>query len=235
MKLKKRYLIVFIIMVITVLSQVAFVNGYEIPIQSAPCVHKYSVWTVSKKATCTQAGQETQKCLKCGRKNTRNIKATGHFWQCTGTIKPANCKQDGEAGYKCRNCGAKKIEKFYAREFHDYTKRATIKAATCTGGGSGAWYCGRCNYRGSVYSIPALGHNWSGWKISKNATCISPGTKVNTCLRCKTKQTLTIAKKSHSFTSWAKTGSKKKVGSKYQYEYRRTCTAGCKKVESKWQ
>lgn len=196
--------------------------------------HTYK-WQINK-ATCGSNGTKAEVCTGCKRtRQVVTIPATGHSWSSTGTIKAASCTQDGETGYKCSRCGAKKTEKFYARNAHFFSKIVVTKAATCTSAGSKTSYCSRCGVKGTTSSIPALGHSWSGYKVTKNATCTSTGTKVNTCARCRTKQTQTIAKKSHSYTSWTKTGSKKKVGNKYQYQYKRRCTAGCNKTEYKWQ
>ena len=42
--------------------------------------HDWSEWTVTTEATCTEAGEETRTCERCGEKETRAVDALGHDW-----------------------------------------------------------------------------------------------------------------------------------------------------------
>ena len=56
------------------------------------CDHEYGEWTVTKEATCTEAGEKTRTCERCGEVDTKEIKKADHKYK------------DG----KCIWCGKKK-------------------------------------------------------------------------------------------------------------------------------
>ena len=70
--------------------------------------HHYGKWTVTKKATCTAAGQQTRECSVCGKTETADIKATGHKFKKVKTVAPT-VKSTGYTLYQCSGC--KKTEK----------------------------------------------------------------------------------------------------------------------------
>ncbi len=92
--------------------------------------HEWSDWTVTKEATCTEAGEETRSC-ECGETETREIPALGHsFGEWTVTVEPT-CT---EAGVEERTCACGETE---TREVdalgHDYVNgKCTRCDATLT-------------------------------------------------------------------------------------------------------
>ena len=77
-------------------------KGEEIP---ATGNHVWGEGVVTKKATCTEAGEKTYTCTVCGDTKTEVIPATGHDYQVVGK-KDATCEEDGYTGDEvCKNCG----------------------------------------------------------------------------------------------------------------------------------
>ncbi len=122
--------------------------------------HDWGEWTVTKAATCTEKGEETRTCRRCGEKESREIEPTGHTLEKT-EAKAATCTEAGNSEYyTCKVCG-----KYYS----DSEGRNEVT--------EGSWV------------IAALGHNWGEWTITKAATCEEKGEETRTCGRCGEKET----------------------------------------------
>jgi hypothetical protein len=78
--------------------------------------------TVTKPATCTEAGEVTFTCATCGESFTETIEATGEHVSDEGTVtKEATCGEDGEKTYTCTVCEQViKTEKIAATGAHTY-------------------------------------------------------------------------------------------------------------------
>lgn len=80
------------------------VKTYQVTVTKA--AHSFGEWTVSKEATCTEAGEETRTCSVCGATETQAISAKGHTasekWV---TTKKATCTEKGTQVQKCTVCG----------------------------------------------------------------------------------------------------------------------------------
>ena len=58
--------------------------------------HTFGEWTVTKEATCTEAGEETRSC-ECGKTETREIEALGHDWNEDGVCNRCGEEQEQPA------------------------------------------------------------------------------------------------------------------------------------------
>ena len=106
-------------------------------IEVAACEHVWGEWTVTKEATCVDAGEKTRTCSACGETETEVIEATGvhtyeswtyvdeevheatctvcgnkaqekHTWDSgVVTVKPTET-EDGVREHTCHICGGKK-------------------------------------------------------------------------------------------------------------------------------
>ena len=131
--------------------------------------HTFGAWTVTKAATCTEAGTSVRTCTVCGAEETLTVPALGHNLTAVAA-KTATCTEAGHSAYwSCSRCGkffsdaAGKTEIakdswVIAALGHDEATRAAV-AATCYASGHEAdTYCKRC---GMVITagatIPATG------------------------------------------------------------------------------
>ena len=72
--------------------------------------HKYGEWTVTKKATCTENGEEHRVCADCGNEETREIKALGHKYATEWTVdKEATTLEEGSKSHHCLNAGCTEV------------------------------------------------------------------------------------------------------------------------------
>ena len=131
--------------------------------------HTFGAWTVTKTATCTEAGTSVRTCTVCGAEETQTIPALGHSMTAVAA-KAATCTEAGHSAYwSCSRCGkffsdaAGKTEIakdswVIAALGHDEATRAAV-AATCYASGHEAdTYCKRCGIVITAgATIPATG------------------------------------------------------------------------------
>ena len=131
--------------------------------------HTFGAWTVTKAATCTEAGTSVRTCTVCGAEETQTIPALGHSMTAVAA-KAATCTEAGHSAYwSCSRCGKffsdaagkSEIAKdswVIAALGHDEATRAAV-AATCYASGHEAdTYCKRCGMViNAGATIPATG------------------------------------------------------------------------------
>lgn len=127
----------------------------------APCTkHSYTAH-VTKEPTCTQSGERTYTCSRCGASYTEEIAATGHTEQVIEEV-PATCTQDGRsAGTVCSVCGETlQGPTTIPARGHTATTSGARPAGCTTEGETGTTSCSVC---GLVLQpsqrIPAAGHD----------------------------------------------------------------------------
>ena len=191
-------------------------------------VHKFSTWTTTKNATCTQVGTKSRKCTVCGKTETQTIAKTGHK-SVTDKAIPATCTTDGKTeGSHCSVCGAViKAQDTIKATGHKFGNWTTTKSATCTESGTQIRKCETCGATESK-SLSAKGHTEVVDKAIP-ATCTTDGkTEGSHCSVCNTviKVQTVINATGHKSSGWIvdKTASIGVKGSKH-----RECTI-CKKV-----
>ena len=84
----------------------------EVEVSSEECVHEFGEWTVSMRATCTEKGQETRVCSKCGAEEKRDTDALGHDWDeenAVITVAPT-AEAKGSKTVSCKRCDVTKTE-----------------------------------------------------------------------------------------------------------------------------
>ena len=134
--------------------------------------HTWNEGVVTKGATCTEPGEKTFTCAKCGYQKTETIDATGHSYETTWTT-------DGTSHWhKCANCDV-----ITDKAAHTFDTNNCAKDRTCT-------ECG--------YVKPAGQHTWNDGVVTKEATCTVPGEKTFTCDVCHATKTETIKAPGHT-------------------------------------
>lgn len=68
--------------------------------------HSYGDWSVTKAATCLEAGESTRKCTICGEKETRTDAIGDHQYSAWNVTTAATCLEVGESMRECTICHA---------------------------------------------------------------------------------------------------------------------------------
>ena len=165
------------------------VKTYQVTVTKA--AHSFGDWSVTKEATCTEAGEESRICSVCGAVETKEIPAKGHTvgkeWV---TTKKATCTKEGKKVQKCTVCGEVVNTKTIKALGHEW--ETITKEPTCTEAGEEYKKCTRCSEIKDKKTLEALGHDWSDWKTTVQPTTTSKGKQERTCKRCGTTETKEI-------------------------------------------
>ena len=120
--------------------------------------HVFGEWTVTKAATCTEAGVSTRTCTVCGAEETLTVPALGHKFGEWTVTKAATCTETGVSTRTCTVCGEAKETKDTPALGHKFGEWTVTKAATCTETGVSTRTCTVCGEAKETKDIPALGH-----------------------------------------------------------------------------
>ena len=164
-------------------------------------LHSYGPWSMVKKPTCTEPGEETRSCTDAGCRatQTREIAALGHT-DMIDVAKAATCTETGlTEGKHCATCGEVLVAQEVTPKLGHTEVVDAAKAATCTETGlTEGRHCSVCGEVLAAQEVtPKLGHKWDEGKVAKPATETETGTKTFTCTRCSETKTETIPKLPH--------------------------------------
>jgi len=139
------------------------------------CSHSEYSSEVTKAATCTEKGEVTYTCKKCGHKWTSEseVDPNNHNFEVT---KAATCTEKGEQ--KCTRCS--KTEEISATG-HSYGDWVETTPSTCEVEGSQTHTCSCGAYE--TESIPLADHSWD------DGVDAGEGKKLYTCTVCGTTKT----------------------------------------------
>ena len=144
--------------------------------------HSMGAWTQTKAPTCTEQGEETRSCGKCGHSETKAIAALGHSFSSPKVTKEPTCTEPGTEEGVCSRCGKTTTNTIKAKG-HKFGAWTDSKAATCTEGGTEERKCSACGAAESR-ATKALGHDFENPTIVKEATISETGLKEGKCRRC---------------------------------------------------
>lgn len=159
-------------------------------------VHSFGDWTVTKNATCTEAGEQERLC-SCGEKQTQTIAAMGHTFGAWVVIKEPTCLETGEQERYCSVCDEKQTQTVSAKG-HTFGSWTTIKDATCTETGEQEKTCSICGEK-QTQTVSAKGHLFGEWTVSSEPTCTEEGNKTRKCSVCGTVENEAIPATGHSW------------------------------------
>ena len=145
--------------------------------------HVFGEWTVTKAATCTEAGVSTRTCTVCGAEETLTVPALGHKFGEWTVTKAATCTETGVSTRTCTVCGEAKETKDIPALGHKFGEWTVTKAATCTETGVSTRTCTVCGAEETL-TVPVLGHKFGEWTVTKAATCTETGVSTRTCTVC---------------------------------------------------
>ena len=163
------------------------VENVEIPALG----HNFNDWHVTKKATCTEAGEMQRECQRegCTEVETETIAVdpTNHANIKVDGKQDATCEGKGYTGDTvCEDCGTT-IEKGHDIDAtgHDWGEWEVTTPATCTTEGVETRVCKNDANHTDTKSIPknTTAHAWGEWKVTKEATCTEEGEETRVCTR----------------------------------------------------
>ena len=141
--------------------------------------HNLDEWTVSKQASCTEAGEKVRKCSRCDYNETEEIAATGHNYK--EVVTAPTCTEAGYTTYTCTTCGDSYVGNETKALGHDLGEWTVSKKASCTEAGEKVRKCSRCDYN-ETEEIAATGHNYK--EVVTAPTCTEAGYTTYTCTTC---------------------------------------------------
>ena len=160
--------------------------------------HKWDVGTITKEATCTEAGMIAFTCERDpAHTRSEEIPPLGHTLTHTEAVA-ATCETAGSIEYwRCDTCNKlfsdNTCDNVITAEDtvvkatgHKWNAGEITKAATCTEAGSRKKVCVNCG-AAVVETIPAKGHTWkSEYTVDQPATCTRAGSESIHCSVCDT-------------------------------------------------
>lgn len=186
--------------------------------RSWACDHIWDDGEETRPATCTEPGETTYTCTKCGVTRMEEIPATGHT-EVIDEAVAATCTEEGKTqGSHCSVCGAvitaqETIPALgHLWSTNDCAQQATCSRcdairpagahiwgawtetpATCTEEGSRSHTCTSCGHQ-ETQTIPALGHSWGDWVLTTPPTEAQNGVETRVCSRCDATEIRDVAK-----------------------------------------
>lgn len=173
--------------------------------------HNWNSGSVTKPASCKEAGEKKFTCSTCNATKTETIakltthtygswikvndtthnrtcsvcqkvETGNHSWN-SGTItKPTSCKEAGEKTFTCTTCNATKTETIAKLTTHTYGGWTKVNDATHK------HTCSVCQKEETA------NHTWNSGAVTKKASCKENGVKTYTCTTCSATKTETITK-----------------------------------------
>lgn len=164
------------------------VRGYGSCILTAcaPDNHVSSgVWTVTKEATCTEAGEQAMLCTICGQHaEAQELSAKGHTPDSRYLlVKEARCDDVGIEELHCKICSDVLEQRTIPATGHLNTYWDKVLEADCENEGLQLRICSDCGKQLEQERIPAFGH-FPGEKTGKQPTCETDGYEQVACRLC---------------------------------------------------
>ena len=153
--------------------------------------HDWSDWTATTEATCTEAGEESRSCKRCGETETRATPPLGHDWGAWTVTKEPTETEPGEESRVCARCGETETRVMTEPEDHDWGDWKLTTKPGCTRSGQETRVCAHCGET-ETRPVEALGHRWGEWAVTKQPTATETGTETIRCLRCGRTMTRTV-------------------------------------------
>lgn len=143
-----------------------------------PCNHVKEIERTD--STCTQPGEEIERCSICGEVLKRTeTPATGHAEETVRT--EPSCTQDGEEIVRCVIC--REVLETRVLTATGHTEETETTEATCTQPGEEIVRCNVCQEVLETRVLTATGHTE---EMTSTASCLSSGTKTTSCTVCNT-------------------------------------------------
>ena len=157
--------------------------------RSWACDHIWDDGEETEPATCTEPGERTYTCTKCGATRMEALPATGHT-EVIDEAEAATCTEEGKTqGSHCSVCNAVIVAQETTPALgHLWSTNDCTQAATCTREGCDA-------------TRAAGEHVWGDWIEDEAATCTEEGSRHHTCSSCGASESQSIPALGHDYQS----------------------------------
>lgn len=169
--------------------------------------HKVETWTTTKKATCTEKGERTGKCIACGDTIKEEIPAIGHTFDESENSKDLvdvvdSTQEDGHIYrfYKCTTCKKEVVKAEHIEWVEGLYSQRVLTSPRCIVSGTAMNTCQveECGYSGVVI-LPANGaHEWTETNRT-TPTCTNVGKIYYVCENCSLTKSEDIEALGHDF------------------------------------
>ena len=105
--------------------------------------HNFSSPTITKQPTCTEPGEQSGTCTRCGQTTSQKIAPKGHSFGSWITTVEATCTAAGKQERKCSVCGAAESSELAALG-HDFENPVVVRETTLSSTGLMEGKCKRC-------------------------------------------------------------------------------------------
>lgn len=141
--------------------------------------HKWSAFSTTKEATCTQDGEQVRACSVCGANHRQTIVHEGHV-PATVTVAPG-C-EDGYTVEKCENCGQElSARRDIVPAVHQWGEWENTVPAGCEMPGEDTRTCVLCGAK-DTQEVAPTGHEWQ--EVVCEPSCIADGYSAVQCAIC---------------------------------------------------
>ncbi len=155
--------------------------------------HEYEQ-SVSKEASCSEAGKARFTCKNCDDSYTEDIPKTEHAYE-VSAVQGDSCESDRIFTYICKVCSDVKTENVPAST-HEYESSVT-KKATCLAMGEATYRCKNCK-DSYTEPLPLLAHTYEVSE-SQAATCTEDGETTYICKVCGDEKTEILPAMGHDY------------------------------------
>lgn len=171
--------------------------------ETPQCDHVWSKWTVEQEATCTEEGERTRRCKKCGLTQSETIDKISHDFSDWEVVKEATCTEEGEKFRVCLMCDLEQT-KAIKKAPHEYGEWEVVRQPSCTKEGLKIRACEVCDHE-EEEEIEKLPHEFGEWEETIPATCTSEGERVRECEVCGEQEVETLEMLPHTYGAWKTT------------------------------
>jgi len=149
-----------------------------------PLGHDYNEGIVTKEATCTEAGEITYTCSRCGDSYLEEIEPFGHTEEVDPAVAPTCTRIGLTEGSHCSVCGIVLVEQNPIQKIpHDYGEGIVTKEPTIDEEGIRTFTCNVCknSYTETIPKLPTPDHKHEYAITTIEPTCTENGKKVSSC------------------------------------------------------
>lgn len=119
--------------------------GKQLAFEIIPAAHAWGEWIETKTATCTQEGEETRTCGRCGEVETQPKAMSDHDYSDEWIIDTdSTCSQEGIQSRHCKNCSATIDPKPVEKKEHTFGEWYVVTEPTMLADGKKERKCSAC-------------------------------------------------------------------------------------------